>query len=69
MDAIGTMLEKAVVKDSHWPMNSEQALPFIFVNHKLYGMSTEDDPHFSGSTMIKPEMYHQKLGKAAGGKD
>lgn len=44
LSAIGTLLEKAVIKDPFRPLNAEQALPVIFVNQKLYGKATEDDP-------------------------
>ena len=44
LSAIGTLLEKAVIKDPYRPLNGEQALPVIFVNQKLYGKATEDDP-------------------------
>ena len=44
LSAIGTLLEKAVIKDPYKPINAEQALPVIFVNQKLYGKATEDDP-------------------------
>ena len=44
LDAIGTLLEKAMIKDAYLPLNAEQNLPEIFVSAKLYGKATEDDP-------------------------
>lgn len=37
LNAIGTMLEKAVIKEPYKPINSDQQLPAIFVNDKLFG--------------------------------
>ena len=44
IDAIGTLLEKAVIREPYFPLNKDQNMPGIFVNTKLYGKSTEDDP-------------------------
>ena len=42
--AIGTMLEKATVIDSHIAPNSRMPIPQVFVNRKIYGKATKDDP-------------------------
>lgn len=44
LDAIGTLLEKAVVNDPYKAPNSYQCVPTVFINQKLYGKATEDDP-------------------------
>ena len=44
LSAIGTLLEKAVIADPYIAPNSRQCIPKVFVNRKLYGQSTADDP-------------------------
>ena len=44
LDAIGTLLEKAVIANPYKAPNSQQCVPSVFVNTKLYGKATQDDP-------------------------
>ena len=44
LEAIGTLLEKAVVRDPYKAPNCQQPVPHVFINQKLYGKSTLDDP-------------------------
>ena len=44
LDAIGTLLEKAVVTDPYRAPNAYVNIPTVFVNQKLYGKATHDDP-------------------------
>ena len=44
LNAIGTLLEKAVINDPYKSPNTYQCVPLVFGNQKLYGKRTEDDP-------------------------
>lgn len=44
IDVIGTMLEEVVIRDPYKALNSQQNLPSTFINQKLYGKGTKDDP-------------------------
>ena len=44
LDSIATLLEKALVVDPYRAPNSQQCIPSVFINQKLYGKATKDDP-------------------------
>ena len=44
LEAIGTLLEKAIIRDPYKAPNSQQPVPQVFINQKLYGKATRDDP-------------------------
>ena len=44
LDAIGTLLEKVIISDPYKAPNSQQSIPTTFINQKLYGKGTKDDP-------------------------
>lgn len=44
LDTIGTLLEKAIIHNPFKSPNTYQSVPAVFINQKLYGKATQDDP-------------------------
>ena len=56
------MLTKATVQNPYNPPNSYQAIPAIFINQKMYGKSTNDDP-VNNINVVRNKRIQEKIAK------
>ena len=59
LQSIGIFLEKTVIRDPYLAPNSQQCIPTVFINQKLYGKATHEDPINNIELVKKMRNIHQ----------